>query len=113
MAMTTLPANDGVLAAFRQATNVVEIRDAHGTIIGYFAPVSAERAHLYGVQRPSGEETGAEGSEIERLKATANPGKTTREVFERLKTLTDDPALQADLQRHIDELTERDRCASS
>ena len=57
MAMITLTAKDAVLAALKQATDVVEIRDAQGTIIGYFAPVSAERAHLYPPEQPTTEET--------------------------------------------------------
>jgi hypothetical protein len=57
MAMITLTANDALLAALKQATDVVEIRDAQGTVIGYFAPVSAERAHLYPQEQPTAETT--------------------------------------------------------
>jgi hypothetical protein len=60
MTMITLTANDNMLAALRQATDVVEIRDAQGTVVGYFAPVSADRAHLYQQEQPKVEESGKE-----------------------------------------------------
>jgi hypothetical protein len=62
--MITLTADDAVLAALRQATELVEIRDAKGTVVGYFAPVSAERAHLYDPPVP------ADGMRSENCSAT-------------------------------------------
>jgi hypothetical protein len=57
MAMITLTATDSMLAVLKQATDVVEVRDTHGAVIGYFAPVSAERAHLYPQEHPTAKET--------------------------------------------------------
>lgn len=48
--MTTLTADDATLATLKQATDLVEVRDANDTVVGCFAPVSAERAYLYAQQ---------------------------------------------------------------
>jgi hypothetical protein len=45
-------------------------------------------------------------AEIARRKASHKTGRTTREVFERLQSLTQDPALLAHLQEKIDGLQE-------
>jgi hypothetical protein len=45
--MTTLTVNEAARETLKQATDLVEVRDLRGTVIGYFAPVSPERAHLY------------------------------------------------------------------
>jgi hypothetical protein len=44
--MTTLTVDDATLALLRQAKGLTEIRDGTGAIVGFFAPVSMERAHL-------------------------------------------------------------------
>lgn len=53
--MITLNADDAGIATLKQATELVEIRDEQGAVIGYFAPVSPERAHLYVFPQPSDE----------------------------------------------------------
>jgi hypothetical protein len=92
-------------------TETVEVRDAQGNLIGYFAPASPERADLNGVH--IGPFTAADLPEIERRIAQSSPGRTTRQVFERLQRLTTDPAEQAYLQEKIDRLAQRDSCDSA
>ena len=98
--MTILTVDQAVLAALKQARGPAEIRDADGNLLGYFTP--ARPTGLF----PTTRATEADLPELDRLAAAALPGKTTREVFEYLKTLTNDPTDLADLQRHIDELAE-------
>ena len=99
--MTTMTPNADALAFLRQASDLVEIRDPEGGIVGYFAPVSMERAHLH-VQTAAR----IDRAEIARRKASHPTGRTTREVFERLQSLTQDPALRAHLQEKIEGLKE-------
>jgi hypothetical protein len=104
--MFTLTADDVVLATLRQATGPAEIRDLKGNLVGFFAPANS------GGVRLNGPATEADLPEIERRKATETGGKTTREVFERLKSLTADQALQAYLQQKIEKFAEEERCGS-
>jgi hypothetical protein len=104
--MITLTADDAVLATLRQATGPAQIRDTKGNLVGFFAPANVGHVRL------NGPATEADLPEIERRKATEPGGKTTREVFERLKSLTTDPAMQAYLQQKIDRLAEEERCGS-
>ena len=85
--MTTLTADEAMLAVLRQAKGPAEIRDAQGKVVGIFTPVSA-------------------------AEWPGEKSRTTREVFEHLKSLTTDPATQAYLQTKIDGLKERDQCAT-
>ena len=80
--MISLIANDAALAILRQATGLAEIRDSNGQIIGFFAPVALEKAHLYA-------EAAAhfDPSENQRRKAEKLPGRTTGEVLEHLRSL--------------------------
>jgi hypothetical protein len=64
----------------------VEISNRDGNVVGLFVP--ANSIH----QTPP-----------------VTSVRTTREVFERLQSLTQDPAQLADLQKHIDVFLERDR----
>jgi hypothetical protein len=45
--MKALTLNQAVLRLFQSATSLVEVRDAQGTIIGFFAPASIEHASEY------------------------------------------------------------------
>jgi hypothetical protein len=85
--MTTLTADEAMLAVLRQAQGPAEIRDAQGAVVGFYTPVSAGQV-------------------------PGERGRTTRELFEHLKSLTTDPAMQAYLQTKIDGLKERDQCAT-
>jgi hypothetical protein len=80
--MNTLIADDAVLAVLRQAKGLSEIRDASGTVVGFFAPVSLERAHLYAQAAAQIDPT-----EIKRRKEAGGKTHTTAEVLEHLKSL--------------------------
>jgi hypothetical protein len=86
----------------------VEVSDATGKLLGLFVPANLERGkQLYAKLAAQ-----TDWAEIERRKATEKGGRPLWEVFERLKTLTEDPATQAYLQRKIEALKERDRCGT-
>jgi len=104
--MITVTADDVALATLRRATGPAEIRDTKGNLVGFFAPANAGQVRL------NGPATEADLPEIERRKVAETGGKTTREVFERLQSLTTDPALQAHLQQKIDKPAEEERCGS-
>jgi hypothetical protein len=104
--MITLTADEVTLAILRQASGLAEIRDPSGATVGFFAPVSMERAHLYAQAAAQAR------TEIERRKREEQAGRTTREVFEHLQSLTDDPDLRAYMQKKIDDLRQRDGCAT-
>jgi hypothetical protein len=84
----------------------VEITDAKGKLLGIFVPANLERG------RKLFEEAVAntDWAEIKRRANSGQKGRTTKEVFERLLSLTTDPVVRADLQKKIDALAERDRC---
>jgi hypothetical protein len=100
--MSTLIATDAMANLLRQATDLTEIRDANGTVLGFFAPVSSQ-ARLYA--KPPGQ--------CDAAAPTHDQGKfyTTRQVFERLLSLTKDEKMRAYLQKKIEVLVERDECA--
>ncbi len=79
----------------------VEIRDSDGNTLGFFTPAST-------AQTPIKAKTEAliDCVELARRKAAHKTGRTTREVFERLQSLTQDPDLVTYLQEKIDGLTE-------
>jgi hypothetical protein len=80
--MITLIADDAMLATLRQATGLAEVRDASGTIIGFFAPVSLERAHLYAQAAAQ-----TDPAEVKRRKESGGKTHTTQEVLDRLRSL--------------------------
>jgi hypothetical protein len=77
--MFTLTADEGTLALLRQAQGLTEIRDATGAVVGFFAPVSVERAHLYAQAAAQ-----ADPAEIKRRKEAGGKTHTTQEVMEHL-----------------------------
>jgi hypothetical protein len=79
--MTTLTADDAVLALLRQANGVTEIRDATGTVVGFFAPVSLDRAPLY-VQAAAQ----SNPQETRQRKDAGGATHTTEEVLDRLRS---------------------------
>ncbi len=104
--MTHLTADSAMLAVLSQAKELAEIRDASGKIIGYFAPVSAKDP-----QRQAQAAARLDRADLERRWATERgQGRTTREVFEHLLSLTPDPQTQAYLREKIAVLAERERC---
>jgi hypothetical protein len=105
--MTQLIADEATLAVLSQAQGLAEVRDASGNIVGYYAPISVRKARLFASAAAH-----IDPEEIQRRKAANLPGRSTREVFEHLLTLAKDQKDRDDLQRHIQELAERDRCDS-
>ena len=99
--MTTITAKGAMLTVLRQAHGLAEIRDPEGKVLGFFAPVEVSHAPQY-----AGAAASIDRAELARRKASEKTGRTTREVFERLKTLTHDPEVLAHLQEKIDGLTE-------
>ena len=81
--MSSLTASDALVDLLRQAKEMTEIRDRSGTIIGFFAPAS---------------------------KVDARECYTTKQVFERLLSLTKDEKMRTYLQQKIQVLAERDAC---
>jgi hypothetical protein len=86
----------------------VEISDGNGKLLGLFVPANLER----GKQRYAEAGARIDAAEIERRKQSKEKGYTTKEVFEHLKSLTPDAEMQTYLQRLIEEIAERDKCAS-
>jgi len=80
--MFTLTADDNMLAVLRQAQGLAEIRDASGTVVGFFAPVSVERAHLYAQAAAQIDPT-----EVKRRKEAGGETHTTQQVLEHLRSL--------------------------
>ena len=104
--MITLTADDDVLLkVLRLFVEPVEVWDAKGKFLGLFVPANLERGKQLYARVP----TESERAEIERRKATPGRCYTTREVFEYLLTLTDDPQERADLEKHIAVLAKREK----
>jgi hypothetical protein len=77
--MTSLVADDAMLAVLGQAKGLAEIRDSNGKVIGFFAPVALEKAHLYAEAAAR-----IDPVEMHRREQDRQPGHTTEEVLERL-----------------------------
>jgi hypothetical protein len=99
--MITVTADVALAEKLRQANGPAEIRDPEGKVVGFFAPVSVNHALQYAQVAAR-----IDRAELARRKASEKTGRTTREVFERLKTLTQDPETLAHLQQKIDGLEE-------
>lgn len=98
--MTVLTSDETVLAFLRQAKEQAEIRDAAGNFVGVFTPARSSAPY------PTTRATEADLAEIDRRRATETGGKSLREIFLHLRTLTTNPAAIADLDRHIREFDE-------
>lgn len=98
--MITITVDAALLATLRQADGPAEVRDADGNVVGIFAPVAPE--HAEAAARTDWEE-------LER-RARSTGGRTLKEIFQRLQTLTADEAVRADLQRKIDQMTKDEEC---
>lgn len=99
--MITVNADAAMVEKLLKADGLAEVRDPGGNVVGFFAPVSLNHAPQYARAAAS-----IDREELARRKASRPTGRTTREVFERLKGLTDDPELRAHLQEKIDGLSE-------
>ena len=81
--MITLTVDETMLALLNQANQeLAEIRDASGKVIGFFAPVATDHAHLYADVAAH-----CDPAEIKRRKEETQPGHTTAEVLEHLRSL--------------------------
>ena len=80
--MLTITADAAALAAFRQAKVLAEVRDPDGNILGFFAPVSLDQAHLYAQAAAS-----ISPSEVKQRKEENGKTHTTQEVLQRLDSL--------------------------
>ena len=98
--MIELTANDEVVKFFNATNELAEVRDPSGNVMGYFAPAKLAQAQEYARVAAM-----FDREEVQRRKQEPG-GYTTAEVFEYLKTLTDDPQTQQDLDEHIRELRE-------
>jgi hypothetical protein len=105
--MVSLTANDSMVALLNQAKGLTEICDPKGKVIGFFAPISLEHAQDYVVGAAH-----FDRAEIQRRKEQNLPGRTTKEVFEHLLSLTKEERLRSYLQEKIKDLAERDGCAT-
>ena len=99
--MITITADGPTLAALRQANGPAEVRDPEGRVVGLFTPAALNAVQQHGHATPR-----IDRDELARRKASEKKGRSTREVFEHLRTLTQDPELLADLQEKIDGLKE-------
>ena len=79
--MVQVIANDAVRALFGELKETAEIRDEHGGLVGYFLPAASDEARLR--QKVMAQ---YDPAEIARRKASGEPGRTTAEVLERLRT---------------------------
>ncbi len=79
--MTTLTADDAMLAVLGQASELAEIRDTTGTVVGFFAPVAIDRAPLFA--RAAAQ---ADPAEVQRRKESGGKTYTTQEVLDRLRS---------------------------
>lgn len=80
--MISLIADNQMLAILSQAKELAEIRDPSGQVIGFFAPVAQDRAHLYAQAAAT-----ADPLEIQRRKAPDRKTHSTEEVLKHLDSL--------------------------
>jgi hypothetical protein len=95
--MTSLTVDAATLALLSQATDLAEIRDANGSVIGYFTPAAQAAEPIAPFDM----------AEVERRKNSLDRPVTTVELFEHLLSLAQTDEEREDVQRHIREITER------
>jgi hypothetical protein len=105
--MVRLIAEQAVQAALGRLTELVEICDAEGKILGYFAPASLPYAAASAKVLAR-----IDWAEIERRRQSESQGFTTKQVFEHLLTLTEDEPTRAYLQEKIAGLAAREKSDS-
>ncbi len=98
--MAVLTLDDAVSAVLLQAKQQTELRDKQGNLLGFFTPPRSMPL--------TARATEAELAELERHGGTEEGGKTLREIFEHLTTLTKNPRELADLNEHIQQLVEEE-----
>jgi hypothetical protein len=80
--MRTITADAALIAVLRQATGLTELRDAEGNVVGFFAPVSVDRAPLYAQAAAD-----ISPADVKRRKEEGGKTHTTPEVLRRLDAL--------------------------
>ena len=80
--MTSVTANEAVLAVLGSVKELTEIRDPSGKVIGFFAPIAVEHAQHY-----ANAAARIDPAAIQRAKEEKGPGRTTAEVLQHLKSL--------------------------
>jgi len=103
--MLTITADAAMLAKLRAANGLAEIRDDEGTVVGFYAPASVEKA-------PQRAEAAArvDWEELRRRANSPERGRTLKEVFQHLQSITKDEPMRAYLQQKIDRMTEEEGC---
>jgi hypothetical protein len=102
--MISLTADDTVRAVLSQAKELAEVRDSAGKVIGFFVPTDVYKARLFAEASRN-----TDFVKILQGECLTKTAHTTRQVFEHLKSLTEDDATRADLQEKIDHLMEEDK----
>jgi hypothetical protein len=80
--MTTLTADDAMVAILSRAEGLAEVRDASGRVIGFYAPVAVKHADRYARAAAT-----VDRAELERRKREAGPGIPLEDSLARLKKL--------------------------
>jgi hypothetical protein len=78
----TLTADDATLARLRLATDLAEVRDSSGRVVGFFAPVTMDRARLFALAAAQ-----TDPAEVRRRKEAGGKTHTTQEVVDHLHSL--------------------------
>lgn len=104
--MGSIVANKIMSETLGQVKELTVIRNSRGEVIGLFAPRSLRHAKKYAALF-----TRFDPAEIERRKRSGKKGFTTKEVFQKLRSLTKDRSMKIHLQKLIKGVDERDRCA--
>jgi hypothetical protein len=87
-----------------QAAELAEVRDSAGKVIGFFVP-----ANLYKVRLFAEASRNTDYVKLFQGEYVTQTVHTTRQVFERLKSLTEDETERADLQEKIDRFKDEDK----
>jgi hypothetical protein len=80
--MLTITADAAMLAKLRAADGLAEIRDGEGKVVGFYAPVSVDRAPLYAQAAAD-----ISPAEVKRRKEEGGKTHTTQEVLQHLDSL--------------------------
>lgn len=80
--MKVLTVNQNVLQLLQPATTLAEVRDAEGTIIGFFVPASVEHACEYARAAAH-----FDPQELRRRRVLSGTTYTTQEVLQYLESL--------------------------
>lgn len=101
--MISLVANDITLAILSQARELAEVRDANGTVVGFFTPVTVRKGRTWVVAADHVDTVSlVNGQWAHEL------SYTTRQVFERILARAPDERGKAGLQQHIDRLRDEE-----